>query len=518
MGREWKFYGRGAELGLVLASMRRNRWFFGAIRGRRRVGKTALVRQALEILKKDTQGPNQTILVELPDSTPRDAASVFRRAVRQAGLAGHFKDLDQVTDLPAIALAIDVLCRKGVIVAIDEFQVCLRGPLRGLPSLLKERVDRLQDVEGGGLIVLGSVQAEMHALIHDRQAPLFGRETFSLNLGPWDIGTVLEVSAEHGAGDPHRCLTLWTLFGGVPKYWRHYAELEGLDSSLPWADWAAELCESLFMRPTAPLFEEGDALLGRELNRNYRAVLREIANHGPCTHAQLRTALPDLKSFSPYLTSLVRELGLVERELPVFAKDNSRIARYSVADQFLLAWLDAIGPARRYARFATAREAEAAVLPRLRTLEGHAFERMVRQATEEASRTGTGDFPLGGLVRGYWNRIGTRAEPIEIDLVAWSPTRRTIRFGSCKRNFAKHTPASRRALHEHAKRFLSTREGREFKGWNHEYVLYSPRIPRTSRRELEGEGLSCIDLMDLRELLHDPRKGGKGEIEVSDRL
>ena len=518
MGREWKFYGRGAELGLVLACMRRNRWFFGAIRGRRRVGKTALVRQALKILKKDIQGPNQAILVELPDSTPRDAASVFRRAVRQAGLEGHFEDLDQVTDLPSMALAIDVLCRNGVIVAIDEFQVCLEGPLRGLPSLLKERVDRLQDTEGGGLIVLGSVQAEMHALIHDRRAPLFGRETFSLNLGQWDIGTVLEVSAEHGAVDPHRCLTLWTLFGGVPKYWRHYSELEGTDSSLQWPDWAAELLESLFMRPTAPLFEEGDALLGRELNRNYRAVLREIANHGPCTHAELRTALTDLKSFSPYLTSLVRGLGLVERGLPAFANDDSRIARYRVADQFLLAWLDAIGPARQHARFATASEAVAAVLPRLQTLEGHAFERMVRQATEEASRAGTGDFPLGGLVRGYWNRFGTRAEPIEIDLVAWSPTRGTIRFGSCKRNFAKHTPGSRMALREHAERFLSTREGREFRGWNHEYVLYSPQISRASRRELEGEGFSCIDLMDLRDLLQDPRKGGMGEIEGSDRL
>lgn len=517
MSREWKFYGRVAELGLVLASVRKDRWFFGAIRGRRRVGKTALVRQALEILKKDIPGPKQTLLVELPDSTPRDAASVFRRSVRQAGLEEHVKDLDQVTDLPGMALAIDVLCRKGVIVAVDEFQVCFRGPLRGLPSLLKERVDRLQGTARGGLIVLGSVQTEMHALIHDRQAPLFGRETFSLNLGQWDIGTVLEVGAEHGAGDPHRCLTLWTLFGGVPKYWRHYSELEGLDSSLQWSEWAAELCESLFIRPTAPLFEEGDALLGRELNRNYRAVLRVIANHGPCTHAQLRTALPDLKSFSPYLTSLVRELGLVERELPAFAKDNSRIARYRVADQFLLAWLDALGPARRYARFATAGEAEAALLPRLETLEGRAFERMVRQVTEEASRSGTGDFPLGGLVRGYWNRSGTRAEPIEIDVVAWSRTRRTIRFGSCKRNSARHTPASRRALREHAKRFLSTREGRPFREWNHEYVLYSPRISRTSRRELEAEGFSCVDLMDFHNLLHDPTRGRKGEIEVADR-
>ena len=56
---------------------------------------------------------------------------------------------------------------------LDEFQLCHRGPLRGFPSLLQAQVDRLQDRStAGGLIVLGSVQAEMEALLNDRQAPL----------------------------------------------------------------------------------------------------------------------------------------------------------------------------------------------------------------------------------------------------------------------------------------------------------------------------------------------------------
>ena len=39
----WEFYGRRDELGGLLEKMRQDHWFFGAIRGRRRIGKTALV-------------------------------------------------------------------------------------------------------------------------------------------------------------------------------------------------------------------------------------------------------------------------------------------------------------------------------------------------------------------------------------------------------------------------------------------------------------------------------------------
>ena len=70
----------------------------------------------------------------------------------------------------------------------------------------------------------------MEALLEDRKAPLFGRTTFHVSLGAWDLRTVFEVCGKHGAVDPARCLTLWTLFGGIPKYLRHFAETDGLDA------------------------------------------------------------------------------------------------------------------------------------------------------------------------------------------------------------------------------------------------------------------------------------------------
>ena len=185
MGGRWTFYGRQEELGTLLQRLRRRRWFFGTIRGRRRIGKTALIHQALTTLREDDPDAPCTLLVQLPDSTPADVAAVFRNAVREAGLEAQLDGSPPMRDLPGVAAAVGALCSAGTIVALDEFQICHQGPLRGLPSLLQMQVDRLQDQDGaGGLTLLGSVQSEMEALLDDRRAPLFGRTTFDLDARP----------------------------------------------------------------------------------------------------------------------------------------------------------------------------------------------------------------------------------------------------------------------------------------------------------------------------------------------
>jgi len=90
------------------------------------------------------------------------------------------------------------LAEAGYVVALDEFQYFHRKPLFDFCSLLQGEVDRLSARAGdvaGGLIVLGSLHAEMTALLDDRQAPLFNRTTDTLELGHLDIGSVLENSA-----------------------------------------------------------------------------------------------------------------------------------------------------------------------------------------------------------------------------------------------------------------------------------------------------------------------------------
>ena len=97
---DWGFYGRRDELGRLLEILRGRRRFFGAIRGRCRIGKTALVQQALTALEQDEGNKRDVLFFQLPDSDPADVAAVFRRAVRDAGLQDSVRDLDSLRDLP----------------------------------------------------------------------------------------------------------------------------------------------------------------------------------------------------------------------------------------------------------------------------------------------------------------------------------------------------------------------------------------------------------------------------------
>ena len=516
MTSRWSFYGRGAELGALLEHMRRPGWFFGTIRGRRRIGKTALIQQALETLAADAPDCGPWLLVEVPDSVPADFATVFRGAVEAAGLRREVGALRPIAGLAGVADAVGSLCRGGVTVVLDEFQVCRRGPLKGFPSLLKTHIDRLQNMNPvGGMILLGSVQTEMEALLDDRQAPLFGRKTFDLSLGPWLPSTMLEVADRHGAREPSRLLTLSTLFGGVPKYWRDYGEA-GLAGIPAWSDWAAEVCRRLFLRVDSPLRDEGESLLGRELRRNYLAVVRAVARLGPCAHADIGTALPGGGSLGPYLRTLVHDLHLLEKRLPVFATDRQKRARYVVADPFLLAWLRVFHPARQAARVQPARKVAKGILSRLATLEGHAFERFVAAAMEEASRTGRG-FAVTDRVRGYWNRARGAEGPIELDLVAWNEDAGIVRFGSCKRRAAKHDGRSLKRFRTQVDRFMES-AGRRFAGWKRELVLFSPQFAEAERERLEDGDWLCRDMEDMRRLLAHPDRGARGASSTSPKI
>ena len=506
MGARWTFYGRQEELGSLLERIRRRRWFFGTIRGRRRIGKTALIQQALTTLQEDDPDGRTTLLIQIPDSSPADLAAVFRNAVREAGVEALIDGSPPIRDLPGVAAAVGALCSAGTIVALDEFQICHQGPLRGLPSLLQTQVDRLQDRnEAGGLILLGSVQSEMEALLDDRRAPLFGRTTFDLTLGPWDLRTILEVCRDHGAEAPERCLTLWTLFGGVPKYWRHFAEADGLDAITAWAPWTQQVCERLFLRSDSPLREEGDSLLGRELHRNYLAVLRVVAERRSCTHGDVRDALPELTSMGPYLTTLVQDLRLIERQLPLFAHERQRRARYVVADPFLCAWLGVMQSACQAARIEPSSRVAERMLPRLSTLEGHAFERMVRDASEEASRAGDTDFPMTDRASGYWNRAQTPGP-----IVAWNDEEQRVRFGSCKR--APRISRFKSSAATWIAFFPPRREVGSATG-----IANWRSSPRAEQRP-GSRRLGCRDLVDFRRMLLPADRGANGMLPASPKV
>ena len=78
MDTKWRFYGREAELGALLARMRRKQWFFGAVRGRCRIGKTALLQQALATLAKDESTKLKPIYTQFVAENTGSAIRRFR--------------------------------------------------------------------------------------------------------------------------------------------------------------------------------------------------------------------------------------------------------------------------------------------------------------------------------------------------------------------------------------------------------------------------------------------------------
>jgi len=60
---QWEFYGRHLELEQMERILARGRWFFLQISGRRRIGKTALIQQALS-----SSGYEKTLYIQIPDS------------------------------------------------------------------------------------------------------------------------------------------------------------------------------------------------------------------------------------------------------------------------------------------------------------------------------------------------------------------------------------------------------------------------------------------------------------------
>jgi uncharacterized protein len=477
----WGFYGRRQELEHLASIIKRGRWFFVKIAGRRRIGKTSLIQEAIKKL-----GRERVVYVQIPDSDP---AGVISSA--NDFLAGFGVTENLPTDMRSLAKLVSDLVLDGRVVVLDEFQYFHRAALYDFTSFLQAEVDHLaaraQEVPGG-LIVLGSLHTELTSILEDRSAPLFNRITDQLDLPHLDVASVLEILRTHADDDPMRLLFLWNLFEGVPKFYRDCYEQGVLGAG------RSDLLETMFFRSSSPLRTEADNWFLRELRGRYDLVLKFIARKPGCTHAEIAE---HAKSMDPskerqvggYIKNLRDKFQMIERLLPIFAKPTARNGRFYLRDNFLRSWLAALAVPAASINFRPMERLLLQADERLAEAEGSGFERLVSTLYAERSRKGIGDFELTEEIRGYWDRAGT-----EIDMVALSEKTRTIRFGSCKRN-PERLVRNTEQFDGHVYRFLAL--NRSFEGWTVEKVGLSPHMDDEQREFLRRAGYIPQDLTDL---------------------
>ena len=483
--KPWKFYGRNDQLAQLANMLDRKRWFFAKVSGRRRIGKTALIQQALRAIK--SQQP--VFYTQIPDSEPVGVISAIIDGLDTFRVPNDV--YPRPRDLPQLVKLLEAMAAGGYIIVLDEFQYFNRKGYEQFCSMLQAAVDRLSakaDQVAGGLIVLGSIYTEMTAMLEDRTAPLYNRITDTIDLTHLDINSILAILRDHADTKPERLLFLWNLFEGVPKFYRDCYEQGVLSADRP------ALLRRIFFESSSPLRTEAENWFLRELHGRYDVVLKFVARNPGQMHNELVRAIQDASGnpdaqIGGYLKVLIERFRLIEKKLPVFAKPDARRSRYYVADNFLRSWLAALANPVSAIAFRPIepliREADL----RLQDVEGAVLEKLAGQLYEERSRKGVGDFPLTQRVQGYWDRADT-----EIDLVAVNETNETIRFGSCKRSPSKLL-ADINNFKGHVGRFLDTM--RRYAKWNVQYVGIAPVLNAKQRAVLIRHDVIPQDLNDL---------------------
>jgi len=393
---DWGYYGRADELSAVTQIISRNRWYFAKLTGRRRIGKTTLIQKAIQ-----AAGDRPVFYVQVPDSGPAGVLSAVADAMETFGVPGdHFQ---RPRDFGDLARLVGSLACAGYAVILDEFQYFNRLRLRPFCSFLQAEVDSLASDAGhvpGGLLVLGSIHTEMMAVLQDRSAPLYNRTTDEITLTHLDIASLKALLREHADLAQERLLFLWTLFEGVPKFYRDCYEQGVLNQ-----DRQTSL-RRIFFESSSPLRTEAENWSLKELRGQYDVVLKFVARHAGCLHNELMGQIQQVSGESSqqvggYLRILSERYRLIEKKLPVFAPDKARRGRYYLTDNFLRAWLAALAGPIAALKFRPVEQLVADVDVRMHEVEGTAFEKLVGVLYEERSRKGVGDFPLTDQVKGY---------------------------------------------------------------------------------------------------------------------
>jgi AAA+ ATPase superfamily predicted ATPase len=483
--KPWRFYGRTEQLAALEKMLNRHRWFFAKVTGRRRIGKTTLIQEAMKGV-----GSTQPVLyVQVPNSEPAGVLSAVSDALETFQVPSDLYPRPQ--DLLQLAKLFEAMAEGGYAVVLDEFQYFNRKGYEQFCSYLQAGVDRLAARAAeisGGLIILGSIYTEMTALLEDRSAPLYNRITDTIDLTHLDIHSIIEILRDHADPSPERLLFLWNLFEGVPKFYRDCYEQEVLSADRP------TLLRRIFFESSSPLRTEAENWFLRELRGRYDVVLKFVARHPGRMHNELVNAIREASGnpttqIGGYLKVLIEKYRLIEKKLPIFARPEAKRSRYYVTDNFLRAWLAALANPVSALAFRPIDELIQESDQRLADVEGGSLEKLVGQLYEERSRKNVGDFPITQRIQGYWGRADT-----EIDLVAVNETDETIRFGSCKRSPSKLL-SDVNNFRGHVDRFLETMP--KYRGWKSEYVGIAPVLDAEQRAILSRHDVIPQDLNDL---------------------
>lgn len=308
------FYGREIERKKLCTMFQTDGQMISLIYGRRRIGKSELIKQVL----KETE--IKSIYYECKQTTEQNNVDSL------AELIGELFEFPKPA-FENMEVLLQFLFQKAekeqLILVLDEYPY-LRENSKGLDSILQSVIDHYKDTLNMKLIVCGSYVDTMKALL-EKQNPLYGRIDLTLNLKPMDYYESALFYSEFSDEDKVR---LFSVFGGIPYYNRL------IDSGKSVRDNIIDLIAS----PGARLENEVSMYLNSEISKNtnanevFEALAKGFSRYKDILNQSNVSSGPALIDI---LDKLMR-MDVVAKEAPINDENNKKKSGYFISDNLSL--------------------------------------------------------------------------------------------------------------------------------------------------------------------------------------
>ncbi|MCD4816066.1 MAG: ATP-binding protein [Methanosarcinales archaeon] len=387
------FVNRNDELNFLDSAYRSDRSEFIVIYGRRRIGKTELLREFI----KD----KNAVYFLADERSDQDNLSDFRTLVA-GGIDSELlsaSNLDWGDTLKEVSKN-----EKRLIIVIDEYPYLISGN-KSIPSIFQKAWDLYLNDSNVMLILCGSSISMMEQYVLGSKSPLYGRRSGQIRVEPLKFKHTASFFPELMAED---LVKIYGITDGIPYYLKEARYRIKKISDL----------ESIYS-VEGLLIEEAEILLKYEFREpaKYFSILKALA-FGNTKFGDIVNATGLSSSIiSQYLSNLII-LNIVKAQYPVTdMNQRSRNARYYITDNYFTFWFRFVYPNKSLIY-------NNLLIPDFgsdfnRYL-GHVFEKISAEFLWEVR-------PFGFTQMGRWWH-----KDVEIDLVAFNEKTKEMMFIECK--------------------------------------------------------------------------------------
>ena len=308
------FFGRGKELTQLKKLFSSDDMLMGLIYGRRRIGKSELVKQALK------ESGIKSIFYECKQVTEESNVRSINEVLSDVlGLPklGYTK-IEEIVDY-----IFKLAKEDSIVFVLDEYPY-LRESVKGLDSIIQALVDKYRDHSKLKLIVLGSYVEVMKSLLKESN-PLYGRADLVIDLKQMDY---YESALFYPNMTPEDKVRIYSVFGGVPYYNRLIDEKKSVKENI------VELIAS----PGARLENEVSTYLNAEIskivnaNEVFEALARGFSKFSDILSQSHVSSSPTL---ADVLDKLLK-MEVVEKKAPINDENSKKKAGYYICDNLSL--------------------------------------------------------------------------------------------------------------------------------------------------------------------------------------